>query len=205
MRRRDDLIVGPKEKAVKALKEGKKDEAIQYIEEIYQEFRPIHDRYGDWIQCLLNFIAERLGEDAVADALKKTFNEVYKARLISLKNMTHEELIKSRSQSHRTHFSNFYIEEDDEKTVLVINYCGSGGRIQKEGKLCGEGTTQAYPWSFDQIGVCYYCCHEAIFSMFYKELGLDFMKYEYHRQFDEEGRPTGKPCRWVIYKKKPTS
>ncbi len=202
MRRRDDLMVGPKEKAIEAVKAGKRDEAIRYIQELYQEFKPLHDRYGDWIQTLLNFIADKLGEGAVEKALEKTFHDVYKERLILSKNLTPEEMAKSWAQSHRTHFSDFSIEEDDEKIVINIPYCGSGGRIQKETKAEGK-TKKAYPWSFGEPGVCYYCCHETIFTKFSKDLGLDWRRYECNKQFDDEGKPTGKPCRWIIYKEKP--
>ena len=204
MRRRDDLVIGPREKAIEAIEAGKKEEAIRYIGELVEEFRPLHDRYAEWIQTLLVFIVEKLGEEAVEEALVKTFHDVYRGKLLPLKNMSHEEIVKSRSKSHRSHFSKFHIEEDDEKTIIVIDYCGSGGHIQREGKLSRGGTKGSFPWSFDQAGVCYYCCHEAVFSRFFPELGLDFMKYEYHKQFDDQGRPTGQPCRWIIYKRKKT-
>lgn len=202
MRRRDDLEIGPREKAIEAIKAGKKEEAIRYIGELVEEFRPLHDRYVEWIQSLLVFIAEKAGEEAVEEALIKTFSDVYREKLLSLKNMSHEDIVKSRSKSHRSHFSEFHIEEDDEKTILVIDYCGSGGHIQKQGERFGGKTKGCFPWSFDQAGVCYYCSHEAVFSQFYTELGLDFMKYEFHRQFDDQGRPTGQACRWIIYKRK---
>ena len=94
-----------------------------------------------------------------------------------------------------------YVEEDDEKFVLVLPYCGSGGRMQKEGKV--GSTRKAYPWSFDQEGVSYYCCHEGVFNQVFEELGFGNMKFEYCPQFDKEGKPTGDVCRCVIYKKKP--
>src|SRR3989304_1544146 len=145
MRRRDDLMIGPREKAIEAIEAGKKEEAIRYIGELVEEFRPLHDRYAEWIQSLLVFIAERVGEEAVEEALVKTFDDVYRGKLLSLKNMSHEDVVKSRSKSHRS-----------------------------------------------------------LFSQFYPELGMDFMKYEFHRQFDDQGRPTGQPCRWIIYKRKKT-
>ena len=202
MIRRDDLLVGPKEKAIEAIKAGREQEAIKHIEELSEEFRPLHDRYGEWIQSLLCFIAEKLGEEAVEEALQKTFIDVYKDIYESTKDLSPEELIKSRCKSHRTHYSDFYVEEDDEKFVLVIPYCGSGGRMQKKDKAYGR-TKKAYPWSFNQAGVSYYCAHELVFSKLAKDFGLDRFQYEYHHQFDNEGKPTGLPCRWIIYKKKP--
>jgi hypothetical protein len=200
MIKRNDLLIGPKEKAITAVKEGRKDEAIRYIEELYLEFRPLHDRYGDWILSLLGFVKEKLGEEAVEKALKKTFEDVYKERAIATAKLSYEERIRRYCQSHRAHYSEFYVEEDDEKTTIVIPYCGSGGRIQEGGKVIDKSTQKAYPWSFNQSGVNYYCCHEAVFNQAYKDLGLDFVTYEYGKQYNEDGTPQGCSCRWIFYK-----
>jgi hypothetical protein len=202
MVRRNDLLVGPKEKAIEAVKAGNKEEAIKYIQELYEEFRPLHDRYGDWAQSLLSFIAKKLGEEAVEEALRQIVLDVYKDRWGKMKNMSHEEIVKMWCQLWKSHYSDFYVEEDEEKTVFVVSYCNSGGRIQKEGKARGRRTSKPYPWSFNQAGVSYYCCHEGVFNQMFKELGLDFIKFEYCNQFDDEGKPTGCPCKVIIYKKK---
>ena len=200
--RRDDLLIGTKEKAIEAVKAGKKEEAIKYIELLSKEYQPLHDRYGDWIQILLTFIAERLGEEAIEEAFRTITLEIYKDRWVSLwKNMSSEEIIEMLCQVQRSHYNDFYVEEDDEKFVIVTPYCGSGGRIQKSGR--GGSTKKAYPWSFDEKGVIYYCCHESVFNTVFEEIGLDSVKYEYSPQFDKEGKPTGGACRWLVYKKKP--
>lgn len=155
MRCRDDLKIGPKEKAIEAIEAGKKKEAIRYIDELVEEFRPLHDRYEDWILSLLGFIKDKMGGGAIEEALLRTFTDVYKERAFPLEKMGNPELIKRYCQSLRSHYAEFYLEEDDEKTVIVIPYCGSGGRMEKEGKAKGRRTQQAYPWSFNQKGVCY--------------------------------------------------
>ncbi len=202
MRRRDDFLVDPKEKAIEAVKAGNKEEAIKCIEELREGFKPLHDRYGDWIQLLLTFIADRLGEEAVEEALRHITTEIYKDRFVNLfKNMSAEEIARMWSQLSKSHYGDFYVEEDDEKFVLVQPYCGSGGRMQKEGR--GGTTGKAYSWSFDQAGVPYYCCHESMFNIMFKELGVDNLEFQYSRMFDNEGKPTGGICRHIIYKEVP--
>ena len=202
-RRRDDLKIGPKEKAIEAVKAGNKEEAIKNIEALYEEFRPLHDRYGDWIQILLSFIAERLGEEAIEEAIRGITYEIYKERwLTAFEKMTPEEIAAMFGQVFRSHYADFYIEEDDEKFVVYITYCNSGGRMQKEGRAAGRRTKKAYPWSYGEADVCYYCTHESIFQPVFNELGFDNIQYEYENQFEDDGTPTGGVCRYIVYKKK---
>jgi hypothetical protein len=199
VKKRNDLLIGPKDKAVMAIKEGKAEEAIRCIEELNEQFRPLHDRYGDWIQCLLAFIADEIGEDAVEKALKRTFEDVYKKRVLAAKDLKAEDIVKGYCQGSRAHYATVDIEEDDEKFVIKHINCNSGGRIQKE---CISGKTKkAYNWSFNQANVPYYCCHESVFNNIYKGIGLDHIDYEFDRQHDDKGNPTGSCCTWTIRKK----
>lgn len=197
--RRDDLLISPKEKAIEAVKAGNKEKALQYIEELYEMFHATHDRVGDWMVLLLTLIGEKLGEDAVEEALRGGAHEIYSDRWVdNFRTMSAEAIVGSLCLVHKTHYSDYYVEEDDEKFVIVISYCGSGGRMQKQKR--GGNTQKAYPWSYDQKGVNYYCCHESVFSMVFRELKFDKIKFEFGKQFDEEGNPTGEPCRYIIYK-----
>jgi hypothetical protein len=199
MKRRDDLLIGPKENAITAVKAGKKEDAIKYIEELYQDFKPLHDRYSAWIQCLLNFVAEKLGEEAVEEALGKTWTEVYKQRQPTT-TASPEEIAKRWCKSHRCHYSNFYVEEDDEKFVIVIPFCGSGGRMYNE-NITGK-TKKAYPWSFNLKGATYYCGHEPVFEAMAQEEGTGLVHYDCQPQFDKDGNPKGLMCRYTTYKTK---
>jgi len=199
--RRDDLLIGPKEKAIEAVQAGRKEEAIKYIEELGQSFKPLHDRYGDWIEFLLDLIAERIGEETVQEALRGIGIEVYGPWLPMFRTMSSEEIARMFCQAQKVHNSDFHVEEDDEKFVLVLSYCGSGGRIQKEGKT--RTTTKAYPWSFNQEGVNYYCCHCPVHVNLYKEYGCNRIEVEWSIQVDEEGKPIGNACRYIIYKGEP--
>jgi hypothetical protein len=203
-RRRDDLLIGPKEQAIAAIKAGKKEEAIRYVEELYKESQPLHDRYVEWIQFLVAFIAEKLGEDKVEEAFRGIVTEIYKDRWVSTwKERNAEDIARDFCRISKTHFSDFYIEEDDEKFIITVPFCGSGGKIQKEGKARGRRTKKAYPWSFGKSGVSYYCCHESVFNKMFIELGFQNMQFEHCDQFDDSGKPTGNPCRFLIYKKPP--
>ena len=201
MKRRDDLCIGPREKAIEAVKAGNKEEAIAYIEELDQLFRPLHDRYGNWIEYLLDLVAERIGEEAVEEALRGLGIEIYGSWSSLVPTMTSEEIARFFAIVHRVHNSTFHVEENDEKFTLVIPHCGSGGRIQKEGKT--RTTTKSYPWSFNQEGINYYCCHCPIHVDLFKEHGCNRIEVQVNKQVDEEGKPIGIACKYIVYKGEP--
>lgn len=202
--KRDDLLVGSREQAIAAIEAGDKEAAKKFVEELYTDFQPLHDRYVEWIQFLLGFIAERLGEETVEEALRGIVTDVYKDRWVSqFKEMSPEDIARMWCRVSKTHYSDFTIEEDEEKFIITINYCASGGKLQQVGKATGRRTGKAYPWSFNEAGVSYYCCHESVFNKMYRELGFMNMHFEYHKQFEDDGTPTGRPCRFYIYKNKP--
>lgn len=197
--RRDDLIMGPKEKAIEAVKAGDTEEALKQIEALHMQFKPLHDRYCEWINYLLTLISEKLGEDMVDEALQGTFKAVY-GKLFSegaeMPKRTAEQMVSGMAQGHLVHHSDITVDEDDEKFVLTVKHCGSGSTVQKAFTSQGR-TKKAYPWSGDMKGMCYYCAHEPVW------MGASFTEKEYMtyaNQFDEEGKPTGKCCAYVVYK-----
>lgn len=199
MKRRDDLLIGPKENAIAAVKAGKKEEAIKYIEELYLDFKPLHDRYSAWINCLLNFVAEKLGEETVEEALRRTYKDVI-GQTRPAPTDSPEERVKALCRANRCHYSDFYVEEDDEKFVVVNSYCGSGGRMTME-NLPGK-TKKAYPWSFNLKGLSYYCSHGKVFEALDSAIREDFLHHDCQPQFDKDGKLKGLICRWTTYKKK---
>jgi len=197
--RRDDFLIGPKEKAIQAIKADNKEEAIKYVEQMNQEAKGAHDRAMEWIQSLLNYTAVTRGEAAVEEILKRSFDDVYKSRRIAApKIKSAEDQVRIWCQVHRIHYSNFYVEEDDEKFVVVITFCGSGGKLHDEDKP-GK-TKDAYPWSFNQRGVTYYCCHEPVFEATAAAYGLELEDHAYKTVLDKNGKEVGHECRWTIYK-----
>ncbi|MFC1914008.1 hypothetical protein ACFLXF_01905 [Chloroflexota bacterium] len=201
-KRRADLEVSPKDKAIEAVKVGDKEEALKYIEELYQLPKGYHDRAVEIITFFLDLVANKMGGGAVEEAWRGIGKAVFEDRYISVfKTMTPEEIARYFALVHISHYSDFYIEEDEEKFVVYISYCGTGGKMQKERK--GDSVSKAYPWSYDEKGVSYYCAHESIFNKLFREWGYDRIKFEYGRQFDEKGKPAGGVCRYIIYKNKP--
>ena len=197
--RRDDLVMGPREKAIAAVEAGDKEEALKQIEALHMLFKPLHDRYCEWINYLFTYIAENLGEEHVGIAMKGTFDAVYGKLFAAggkMPKRTPEQMISGMAQGHLVHHSDIYVEEDDEKYVLYVKHCGSGSTVQKNYTDKGR-TSKGYPWSADTKGMCYYCCHEPCW------MGGGFTDKEYMtyaNQYDENGEPTGLCCTYVVKK-----
>ena len=202
MERRDDLLQGPKEKAVEALNQDNKTEALKYIHELYEEFRPLHDRYVEIVNSLLTFIGKKLGEEAVVEATQYYVEQTATSMFTRMKTLNHEQVVSAFVNLHRKHYNGFYVEEDDEKTVITIPECNVGARLLKDGIVAqqeGGLTKKAWHWSFNRTGVPYYCIHGYVFNNIFKRLGVPVV-VEWGKQYDDKGKATGEPCRYTIRK-----
>ncbi len=202
MKRRDDLLQGPKEKAVEALNQDEKTEALKYIHELYEEFRPLHDRYVEIVNSLLTFIGKKLGEEAVAEATQYYVGQTATSMFTRMKTLNHEQLVSALVDLHRKHYNGFYVEENDEKTVITVLECNVGARLLKDRIVTqqeGGLTKKAWHWSFNRAGVPYYCIHAHVFNNIFKRLGVPVV-VEWGKQYDDKGKTTGEPCRYIIRK-----
>lgn len=209
MKRRDDLSKHPLDQAIEAIEAGNKKQALTYTRQIWEEGRPLHDLYGDYVASLLTFIAQQFGEEWVEKANRYVGEELWKPLIMAMKDKEPEALAEVFAAFLRAHGYDFYCDEDEEKFHFVAHYCPSGGRMKKDGKedtskrhAFSFGTTKkAYPWSFNKTAISYYCCHCALFmDMLPREWGWDVFETKFGEQFDEQGNAVDDPCEITIYK-----
>ena len=201
MKRRDDLVVGPKEKAKEAIKAGDTEKALAYLDDVYEQFHNLHDSYGN-TQCLLmGKLAEIKGEEWLLDLETERVYEPFRERFKKFIEMPVEDRVKAICSSQRAHFTEFHVEEDDEKFTVVITGCNAGGRLMRDGiaKRMKSVTKQAYPWSYNRVGFPYYCIHSFFFNKLWKELGLK-IEIIWGRQYDDDGNKIDEPCKYIFYK-----
>jgi hypothetical protein len=208
LRVRNEWTNTARDKTIAAIKNGQTDEAIEGVEAIWAEGRPIHDLYGDMTAAFLDFIEAELGEQAVEKAWRYLGETLWKPIFTELAKAGPETLASTYAMFLRSHGYDFRAEEDDEKYIFYLDYCPSGQRLMAEGKLEGDdrhplnfGTSKkAYSWTFDRQGVPYYCTHTQLwFAEQPKEWGLPLIRSVFG-EFDNEGRVTGTPCMTYIYK-----
>lgn len=207
---RDDLSKNPLETIKEAVEAGDKEAAVASAERAWEEWRYMHDLLALGYQLFLDFIEGELGEDGVRRAwLFLGSDKTRKGR----EALDHESRVQALALGHRAHGSDFYVEEDAEKTVFVIKECGTAGRLRKMGlydntdrnPITGKTSKEAHPWTFNQKGVPYHCAHCSIWfdsSNMPKEWGVpDIFEHQYGEQYDNKGNPTGKVCKHILYKK----
>jgi len=200
-KRRDDLNIGPKEKAIQAIRAGKTEEALKYLDEVSEQFHHLNDLYSNDINRAFALLSAACGEERLKDFIREDTLKAFPAAYASWKNMTPEEKVRGICAVHRAHYSEFHVEEDDEKFTVAITGCNAGGRLLRDGIAQKEGsvTKKAYPWSFNVAGFPYYCIHASYINEVFSSLGLK-MEIKWGRQYDDQGRQIDEPCRYIIYK-----
>lgn len=158
------------------------------------------------VSLLLVYIGRKLGEEAVYDATNFFMYGIYPPFFAQMKGLSHEQLIEAVCRMHQAHYSEFHLVDDDDKTTVMITGCSSGGgRLMRDGQpplAKKEGITQkAWPWSFNRVGFPYYCVHAFPIYEIFKEMGIP-IEIQWGRHYDEEGKPTDEPCKYIIYKQK---
>ena len=199
LKKSDELILGPKDRAIEAINRGEYEKAKESIHDLYEDFQPLHDRYLEWINFLLAFISKKLGEEVVPEAMQGLVEEIYRSIFENMKKMNHDELAKIAVNTHRPHYNHIEVAEDDEKTVITINVCNAGARLVKDciAQRTGGLTTREWPWSFNEKDFPFYCVHTYHFNKLFKELEVP-IEIKWVRGYDNQGKPTGQACTGTI-------
>lgn len=196
-----------------AISIGDKEEALKLTEYLHVETKDIHDLGCDWIYANLDYVAKKYGEEALPNIL---FNAFHKSKsFISSYNPSSVKLVDlvfMTAKSARTHRSGpnelgtSKITEDEEKYVIFLDPCGSGGRMRRGSKIDGiparteppfnlGRTSKAYPWSWSKSRVPYYCVRCCIWGelAFIEKLGYPVRITGYRDD-------PQKPCSFIFYK-----
>jgi hypothetical protein len=201
VKKRDEFVIGPKEKLIEAITSGKTKEALRGTTDLYESFRGMHDGFVNQISLLHAKLAEANGEEWLEGFTRNRLYQKWRSIFQTMKKMSPEQRVNMICDIHRPMYSEFHVEEDDEKFAVVVTACNNGGRLMRDGiaKQQNALTKKAYPWCFNRAGVPYYCIHAAIFNEIFKELGLT-IEMQWGRQYDDQGKQIDEPCKYMIYK-----
>ncbi len=143
-----------------AIESGDKKKALELVEEIDRNKHDFNESYRVWIDLMLTYIADKLGEEAVYEIHRINGERALWPRFgyILDPKVSPEEKIRKRSYTwthwHMTPIVD--IIEDEEKFTFKLK-CDSGGSINQWPKH-GQ-TKEAHPWSYGKKGMSYYCAH----------------------------------------------
>ncbi len=206
---RQDWMETARDRAKTAIREGRTDDALEAVDAIWEEGRPIHDLYGDMSAVFLDYVREKLGEEAVEEAWRFVGERLWRPVLEAYREKDPSELAAVYAMFLRSHGYRFTCEENDEAFTFRFAHCPSGGRMLEEGKAATSTrhpasfgvTERAYDWSFGEKNVLYYCAHTKLwFDTQPREWGMDLFRAEYG-EYNELGEVIGRPCSVRIAKR----
>lgn len=211
-----DLGVPTHDMIKRCIDEGKLDLAKELVSYTIAESKGLHDLYVDWTSDMLDKVAKKWGEEAMYQLLRDTQGTwMMKRSWKGFIKMNIYERLWLNAEVFRAHrcgpkqMGELDFTEDNEKIIMSCNPCGSGGRtrrgdpVDKTPSRYGAPynfgkTSQAYPWSWSEKGVPYYCIHCAINEILMIEWG------GWPLWVTEYVEDAGKPCAWVFYKRPET-
>ncbi len=208
-----DLGLPTQEMIVKAIDEGRYDEAKALARYMVPEGKSLHDLFCDWIWDMLTKTAEKDGEEAayqLCRATQKTW--MMRRTWKGLLKMSVEDRVRINAEVMRSHRcgpkqdGEIEIIEEQDRISIKMDPCGSGGRMRRGDPVAGTPsrlgppynfgvTKQAHPWSWGRKNVPFYCIHCAINEILPIEWG------GYPLWVTGYSDDASKPCYWHFYKK----
>ncbi|MBI3802113.1 MAG: hypothetical protein HY268_34725 [Deltaproteobacteria bacterium] len=191
------------DRLVEAVEAGDADKAKQIAKRMYNEFLSMHDLYRNWTTAMLSEIGRRFGDEA----LEQIMTEGVKAWwLLNLEKLPDgpdalAQRVKMFVAGLRGHLQPLHIEEDEEKVVIQMRPCGSGGRLVLEGKYDGPNgfltVEKPQRMTYNRANFPVYCAHEPPMELIdIEKNGAPFVVVEPAAVLGKEH------CSFIIYKDK---
>ena len=158
---------------------------IKNLEKIVEAYENLLWVYVRWCGFAANYIGEKYGDREAMDFFRylgdRLAVEEFKATGSAA------ELVKYQKADLELLGADLTFTEDDEKAVLLVNQCNSGGRMEREGLIepMKKGLTDNVKWP-------HYCLHCGIW---YNEIAQKHgLKIKFER------KANGRGCAWIGHK-----
>ncbi len=209
----EELGISTYDRLRDAIKAGDKETALKLVDYVQIEGKRNHNGLCDMTYSLLTWIADNCGEEKVLE-VHKYCREILSRVPSQLKGLkTVKQQVQWWAENMRAHRSGpgetgtIKVWEEEDKYVIEMDPCGSGGRLRRTGELdktpprtgppynLGK-TKKAYPWSWNMKDVSYYCTHCIVWhEMLPMGAGNAPVKVT------EYNPDPNAPCRFYFYKK----
>ncbi len=191
------------DRLTEAIDAGDTQKAKQIAQRMYNEFTSMHDLYRDWTTATLSAVGRRFGDAALEEVMTEGVKAWWTPNLEKMAqgSPTLQQRIKMFVAGLRGHLQPMHIEEDDEKVVIQMRPCGSGGRLVLEGKYEGPNAfltiEKPQRMTYNRANFPVYCAHEPPMEMVdIEKNGAPFVVVEPAAVLGKEH------CSFIIYKDK---
>jgi len=189
------------ERVLEAIDAGDRDKAKQLATRMYNEFLGMHDLYRNWTTALLSEIGRRYGDQV----LEQLMDAGVAAWWLPIREKLPQgpdalaQRVKMFVAGLRGHLQPLHVEEDDEKVVIQMRPCGSGGRLVLEGRYEGPDAfltiEKPQRMTYHRPDFPVYCAHEASMELAdIEKHGAPFVVVEPAERLGKEH------CSFIIYK-----
>lgn len=208
-----DSLGEPTQRLIKAaFLDGEDDAAGDLADYTVAEGKGLHDLFCDWIWDLLTRIADTSGEEEMGRMLKQSqAGWMMRRSWRGYLKLSVEDRVALTAEIMRSHRcgpgqdGELTIRDDGDSIAIVMDPCGSGGRMRRGDPVDGTPsrlgppydfgvTKKAHDWSFGQKGVPYYCVHCAMNELLMMEWGGHPL---WVTAYDPDA---SKPCAWIFYR-----
>ncbi len=188
-----DLIVA-------AIDSGDLEKAKTLTRRMLEEALRSHDFYVYWVTSLLSHIYRGYGDDALYKAVNESYGNALRPTLEkTVRGNDFRKKVENVASGQRGHLQPIEIVEDDEKVTLMMQPCGSGGRLMLnryyEPPADLAKVKKAQNMTFDKEEFPIYCIHCPIGEIIALEsAGLPLFALEPGERIGEDA------CKFHIYK-----
>ncbi len=151
----EDLAISNWELVSRAIKAGKVDEALDFLEYARVVSQANNDGFVSASDENYTYIAGNYGEEEILKIMKPRYHAMMKEFLSTVHGT--EDMLQRCTEFQRGHHANFTVRDEPDRYVVTYDPCGSGGRLRRTRSM--GVTKKAYPWSWGRAGVPYYCTH----------------------------------------------
>lgn len=148
-----------------AIKAGNKKEAVALLDTKAKTWLTIHDIYEDFLLDCFGYIYDSFGKETLFEFFRK-WGEGTRPWFEKRASMTPEESLEAAAMVWKEHMGSTRIVEDKDKYRLVLEPCGSGGKLLErieQGRSGKKGVSTRIPTKEPLLGdnsnLLVYCAH----------------------------------------------
>lgn len=174
-----------------ALRAGKIDEALTFLDYGYTEMKVMHDSMCSYVDDALTHLSN-FGEEEIYKIIRKRYEPVIRNWIRDTPGA--KESLERGLEFQRGHGGKSTVKEEANRYVVTCDPCGSGGQMRRMKNL--GIMKKAYDWTWKKPGVSYYCTHCAIA---WEILPIDLRGFPI--RINLLGEKPEDPCVHLYYKK----